>query len=117
LEYEERKFVKALDPNSQEAQKYILPPIDTTPISAEELKEFQTKFDRCRRLDIKRKEIHRGEQRYLIKRKLAEYKVLETWEDKESVQYRECEWFRDSILATFDPETGDYSWRWSEEEF
>jgi hypothetical protein len=117
LESEEDKTFKALHSNSLAAQKSVLPPVDTNPISAEELKEFQTKFDRCRRLDTKRNEIQRGEQRNLVKRKLAEYKVLDTWEDKESVQYRECAWSRDLILATFDPETGDYSWMWSEEEF
>jgi hypothetical protein len=107
------------DSSSKEAQEYrVLWPFDPTPVSETERKEFESKFDRCRRLDIGRKGIAKAHHRCSIEMILAEYKFdLEQWEDKDSDEYQQAIACRDQILGTFNPETGDYSWMWFEDGF
>jgi hypothetical protein len=109
--------VKRRTLDSKEAQAYgFILPFDPTPVSETERKEFESKFDRCRRLDIEHINIAKADHRCSIEMILAEYKFdLEQWEDKDSDEYQQAVACRDQILGTFNPETGDYSWMWFED--
>ena len=81
------------------------------PLSDEQRRDFVSKFERCRRLQAKDRDLKRDMQRFYIKRKIEEFKRLDSCPNKDTQAYREIAEYRDQILASV-AETGDYLFGW-----
>ena len=104
----ESKDIKlAVPQDSEEAQQYNV----TKPISEEERKDFESKFARCRRVELKKPALQRDIQRFYTKQQLEQLKALDRCPNKDTQVYREAAEYRDQILASV-AETGDYLFGW-----
>ena len=111
--FNELDEIKALSlpPESEEYQRNNLYTIVANPISDEERKDFESKFDRCQRLESKNSVLQRDMRRFYVKRELEELNALDRCQNKDTEAYREVADHRDQILASI-AETGDYLFGW-----
>jgi hypothetical protein len=100
--FNELDEIKALSlpPESEEYQRNNLYAIVTNHISDEERKDFESKFDRCRRLESKNTVLQRDMRRFYVKRELEQLKALDRCQNKDTQAYREVAEYRDQILAS-----------------
>ena len=101
-----------LEPDSEEAQRYNVPAIVAKPLSDEQYRDFENKFERCRRLREKDRDLKRDMHWFSIKRRIENLKRLDGCTNKETREYKEAAEYRDQILASI-AKTGDYLFGWA----
>jgi len=111
MQSEEMKQI-ILEPDSEEAQRYNVSVILAKPLSDEQYRDFESKFERCRRLRAKDRALKRDMRRFSIKRKIEELKRLDDCVNKETRTYKEAAEYRGQILASV-AKTGDYLFGWN----
>jgi len=111
MQSEEMKQI-ILEPDSEEAQRYNVSVILAKPLSDEQYRDFESKFERCRRLRAKDRALKRDMRRFSIKRKIEELKRLDDCANKETRTYKEAAEYRGQILASV-AKTGDYLFGWN----
>ena len=110
MQSEELKpIVLELHPNG--FPHYNVDDIVIPPLSEEQRRDFASKFERCRRLQAKDRDIKRDMRRFSIKRKIEEFKSLDNCPNKDTQAYKEIAEYRDQILNSV-AETGDYLFGW-----